>query len=81
MIRYGVETKQHPGEVLQRARQFFGEEGLGLELVRQDDCCLYFEGAGGHVSITASEQDGRTQIDMVTREWEYDVRRFVEEIA
>jgi len=33
MARYGVETKMSPKEVVQKAIDFFGQDGVGLETI------------------------------------------------
>ena len=81
MARYGVESRLKPEEVITKAREYFGESGLGLSATDRDPCCVYFEGGGGHVSVTASEGDEKTQVDLETREWDYQVKHFMDEIA
>jgi hypothetical protein len=78
MARYGVDTKLAASEVLDRAEQYFGEAGLGLEVTSRDNCCLSLEGGGGHVTVTVVEGD-KTKVDLETREWDYQVRHFMAE--
>jgi hypothetical protein len=80
MARYGVWTKMGPEEVIQKAVGFFGKDGLGLEAIDRSRCCARFEGGGGHVSVTVSEED-KTKVELVTREWDYDVKQFMRQIA
>jgi hypothetical protein len=80
MARYGVDTKLSPEEVVQKAVDFFGENGVGLEVVDRSQCCARFEGGGGHVSVTVNQGD-KTEVELVTREWDYDVKRFVRQVA
>jgi hypothetical protein len=80
MARYGVYTKLDPEEVIRRAVDFFGEGGLGLTVTEQGSCCATFEGGGGHVSVTVNVGD-KTEVELVTREWDYDVKRFMRDIA
>lgn len=80
MARYGVETKLDPEEVIQEAVTFFGEGGVGLEVTDRSPCCATFAGGGGHVSVTVDAGD-KTEVELVTREWDYDVKRFVRRIA
>ena len=81
MPRYGVESKLKPEEVIKKAKEYFGEGGLGLSVTDRDPCCAYFEGGGGHVSVTASEGDSKTQVDLETREWDYQVEKFMGQIT
>jgi hypothetical protein len=69
-----------PEQVIQKAVDFFGKDGVGLEVMDRSRCCAQFEGGGGHVSVTVSEGD-KTEVELVTREWDYDVKQFVRQIA
>lgn len=80
MARYGVETKMSPEEVVQKAIDFFGKDGVGLEIIDRNRCCAHFEGGGGQVSVTVSEGE-KTEVELVTREWDYDVKRFIQKIV
>ncbi len=77
-MRYGAETKLENSEVLDRAVEYFGEGGLGLELTSRDDCCISFVGGGGHVTVTVTEGE-KTAVDLETREWDYHVKEFMAE--
>lgn len=79
MARYGVYTKLDPEEVIRRAVDFFGEGGLGLTVTEQGSCCATFEG-GGHVAVYVNAGE-KTEVELVTREWDYDVKRFMRDIA
>jgi hypothetical protein len=83
MARYSVKTKLSPEEAIKKATAYFGEGGLGLEMVEQDPCCVSFTGGGGHVSVTAGAVEGKkeTTVTLETREWDYHVKRFMREIA
>ena len=88
MARYGKESKLSPDKVLEKALQFFGPGGLGLEVKEQDECCASFEGGGGHVVVRASEKgpalsgvEGKgSEVDLETREWDYQVKQFMGKI-
>ncbi len=75
-MRYGLETKLSTTEVLNRAAGYFGEGGLGLEVTSRDECCISLAGGGGHVTVTVTEGD-KTSIDVETREWDYQVKKFM----
>ena len=77
-MRYGTDTKLGPKEVLDLAEKYFGEGGLGLEMTSRDDCCVSFEGGGGHVTITVTEGK-KSDVDLETREWDYQVKHFMTE--
>lgn len=77
-MRFGTETKLSTSDVLSRAEQYFGEGGLGLEITSQDNCCLSLEGGGGHVTVTVTE-GAKTAVEVETREWDYQVKKFIAE--
>jgi hypothetical protein len=80
MGRYGLETKKSAEAVIDAAVAYFGEEGLGLEGDDIGACCATFEGGGGFVRIDVTEGDP-TEVELVTREWDHDVKAFMSKIA
>jgi len=46
----------------------------------QGSCCATFEGGGGHVAISVNTRD-KTEVELETREWDYDVKRFMRDLA
>ncbi len=43
-------------------------------------CCITFEGGGGHVSVTASQEGDKTELVLETREWDYHVKTFMRQV-
>jgi hypothetical protein len=81
MARYSKQSRLEPIEVLRRAENFFGAGGLGLKVVERNECCLSFEGGGGHVTVSAARcEPDHTEVDLETREWDYQVKGFMEKI-
>ena len=81
MARYSKASKLQPEEVLRRAQDFFGTGGLGLTVAERTECCLSFEGGGGHVTVSAALcKPDQTDVDLETREWDHHVKKFMEEI-
>jgi hypothetical protein len=80
MARYGVVTKKSAEEIIQKAVDFFGKDGVGLEVTARSRCCAQFEGGGGYVSVAVGE-GGKTEIELVTCEWDYDVKQFMRQLA
>jgi hypothetical protein len=80
MSAYAVETKMSTDEAVEAAVKYFGETGLGLDLVDRDPCCARFEGGGGHVSVRV-ETGEKTTVNLETREWDFHVKRFMQSIA
>jgi hypothetical protein len=78
MARYGVKTTLRTSEVLDEAEEYFGQGGLGLEVTSRDNCCISLEGGGGHVTVTVAEGD-KTDVELETREWDFQVKEFMAE--
>jgi hypothetical protein len=77
-MRYGVSTKLPTEKVLEKAVEYF--QKLGLKITSLDDKMVYLEGGGGHVTITVCSND-ETDVDIVTSEWDYHVKQFMQRIA
>ena len=80
MPLYSVRTRKSPEKVFEKAKDFFGEGGLGLELSDENPCCVTFEGGGGYVSVSTVEEEGKTEVGLETREWDYHVKKFMNQI-
>jgi hypothetical protein len=80
MARYGKESKQSPAQVMKKALEFFGPGGLGLEIKEEGEGCASFEGGGGHVFVQVCEKGRGSEVDLETREWDYQVKQFVGKI-
>jgi hypothetical protein len=80
MLRIAKQTRLASQEVIDRAARFFGKGGEGLTETERNPCCISFDGAGGYVAVSISEEGGRQSVEVQTREFEYPVRRFLETI-
>jgi hypothetical protein len=81
MLRMGKQTKKNPQEVLALAISFFGPGGTGLSVVPRGSHTLEFTGSGtDFVLVQAEPKENGTDIDIQTREWDYDVKRFLSKI-
>ena len=80
MIHITKETTHSADEVLRRASDFFGSQGLGLEEKDRNSCCIAFDGGGGYVSITVAEAAGKRDVDIECREWDYQAKEFLETV-
>jgi hypothetical protein len=76
MISLEVKTKLKQEKVIERLRKFFGKDGLGLEIVEEAPQCLTFEGGGGHVTATVCPEEKKTRINLVSQEWDSQVKKF-----
>jgi hypothetical protein len=77
MTNLEVRTKLGQEEVVERLKKYFGKGGLGLEICQETPQCLSFEGGGGYVTTTIRPEEGKTVINLVTQEWDYQVKEFV----
>ncbi len=79
MINMKTETDLSSKEVVETAVAFFGPDGLGLEIVSQDDCCARFEGGGGYVFIRVDHigPDEDSEVHIEGREWEQQIEQFL----
>jgi hypothetical protein len=76
MLNLDVKTKVSQEEVMKRLKKFFGKGGLGLDVTEEAPQCLTFQGGGGHVTATLCPEEGKTRINLVTQEWENQVKKF-----
>jgi hypothetical protein len=51
-----------------------------LEEKERNPCCISFEGAGGYVAISVVNEDRYKIADVETREFEHQVKGFLETI-
>jgi hypothetical protein len=80
-MRYGTETRLTPEEVLERARTFFGPGGdLGLPETATGQGSATFAAETGGVNVRASSMDGRTEVAILSREYDYWAERFIREL-
>lgn len=80
MSAYSRTVNEPPARVMERAVSYFGPGGLGLTTQGIEDNCVNFEGGGGHVGISAREKDGKTDIELETREWDAQVPEFLKKL-
>jgi hypothetical protein len=78
VIKIAKQTRLAPEKVINRASKFFGEGGEGLEEKERNPCCISFEGGGGYVSISIDGEEKHRMVDVETREFEYQAKRFLE---
>ena len=76
MLNLEVKTKLKQEEVVSRAKTFFGKGGLGLDLSEENSQCLSFQGGGGYVTATLCSEGDKTRVDLVTQEWDIQVKEF-----
>ena len=77
LIRIGKTSKRTMEQVLDRAAIFFGPSGLGLRLDSRSPDSIRLEGGGGHVVVTVKPDGKRTDVDVVSIEWDHHAKRFL----
>lgn len=79
---YEKKTKKKRNDVIEKAKSFFGPNDLGLTIASEDECCLTFEGGGGHVTISLTEEAGssETTVEVETREWDFQAKKFIQSL-
>ena len=80
MLKIATKTKLSPAEAIKRAVEFFGPGGYGLEVKEQSTKCAYFEGGGGGVEVTGCTEEKETSVELLSREWDYQVKEFIRKI-
>jgi hypothetical protein len=80
---YEFKTKLTPEEAIERAVKFFGPTagGLGLEIKEQQGCYARLVGGGGHVAVSATVVEGKTTVEIETREWDLQAKQFMSRTA
>jgi hypothetical protein len=81
MLKMSAKTKLEPSEVVRRAVAFFGPGGYGLEVKDGAAGYVCFEGGGGGVEVIASAEGKRASVELVSREWDYQVKEFLGKIS
>ncbi len=77
MLNISKDSKLPLEEVKQKSKDYFGQKGLKLELSEEDSNCLTFIGGGGYVSFTISQTDKKSHVEIITKEWEFQVKEFL----
>ncbi len=80
-MRIAAKTKLKPEEVLRRAVNFFGPGGQGLEIKNESSGYVCFEGGGGGVEVVTSAGGKGASVELVSREWDYQVKEFLSNIS
>jgi hypothetical protein len=80
MLRIATKTKLTPEEVTRKAIKFFGPEGYKLKLTNQMGTSATFEGGGGSIEVSACADSGKTMVDFLPREWDFQVKEFIKMI-
>ncbi len=77
MLRISKQTTLTSDAVIAKASSYFGKGGEGLDETERGSCCISFAGAGGFLTVMVREKDSKREVDVETREFEYQARRFL----
>ena len=77
MLRISKESRLTPHEIVSKASRYFGKGGEGLDETERGSCCISFSGAGGYVTVTVCEKDSQRDVELETREFEYQAKQFL----
>jgi hypothetical protein len=80
MLRIAKQTGLKPAEIIDKGSRFFGKQGVGLEEKERNPCCISFESGGGYVAVSIVDENGRRTVDIETREFEYQVKKFLKSL-
>ena len=80
MINLGKQSKLAPAQVVRRATEFFGPNGVGLSVHSEGDSRARFEGGGGFVVVEATATSHGSDVSVQSQEWERQAQQFLEKI-
>ncbi len=80
MINIDANSRLKPEELMARLKGYFGKGGQGLEVTEENPSCITFSGGGGYITATVCEEEGKTRVNLVTQEWEYQVKEFLSQL-
>jgi hypothetical protein len=80
MLRIATKTKLTPEKVIGKAIDYFGLNGYKLTITDKTATSVYFEGGGGLVEISVTMENGKTSVDFLSREWDFQVKEFIKTI-
>ncbi len=80
MLNVEGRSKLKPEELKARLKQYFGKWWWGLEIAEENPSCISFSGGGGYVKATVFWEKGKTRVNLVTQEWEYQAKEFISQL-
>ena len=70
-MRYEVMTTLSPQAAIAYAKNYFGPQGVGLEVIDEHETSVTLTGGGGHVIGRCLCGEKKTTLELETREWDY----------
>lgn len=80
MLKIAAKTKLSPEEAIKKAIEFFGPKGFQLKIFDQTSSSVFLEGGGGSIEITTCQENGKTSVEFLSREWDEPVKEFIRKI-
>ncbi len=77
MLLISKRSRLSPDEIIARASSYFGKTGERLDETERGSCCISFSGGGGYLTIMVCEKDNMREVDVETREFEYQAKQFL----
>ncbi len=79
MLRLNIKTKLSADEAIRKAVAYFHGQ-RGLEVTEQGPASAFFTGGGGIVEVYYYTEGKKSSIELVSREWDYQVKEFAHHI-
>ena len=77
-MHYSAETRLTVGEVMERAVEYFGQDGSsGLTITERGPYRIVFAGGGGYVIATAQRAPSGSRIDLEVHEFDREAQAFL----
>ena len=80
MLRIATKSKLTPEKIIEKSIDYFGLNGYKLAITDKTDTSVYFEGGGGLVEVSVTLENGKTTVDFLSREWDFQVKEFIKTI-
>ena len=77
MLRIAKRSRLNTDEIITKASRYFGKGSEGLDEAERGPCCISFSGGGGHVTVTVVEEGDKREVEVETREYEYQAKQFL----
>ncbi|MFC1852303.1 hypothetical protein ACFL27_19065 [candidate division CSSED10-310 bacterium] len=77
MLSVEVKTRLSHTKTMNCLKFYFGEGGVGLNLLREDQLGVSFEGRRGFVSAALFPVNGETKVNIQSKELDYQVEELV----
>lgn len=77
MLRIAKRSRLNTDKIIAKASRYFGKGGEGLDEAERGPCCISFSGGGGHVTVMVVEEADKREVEVETREYEYQAKQFL----